>query len=78
MHDYFDILGVPASARAVEVRRRCAGHVRRRHPDFRQPPSVEATPPAVRRDAAVEFVTMAAFADRVRRHFFGSFSSSLI
>lgn len=71
MHDYFDILGVPASAQAVEVRRRCALHVQRSHPDFRQAAAANA-PSIVRRDAAVDFIPMTAFAERIQQRFFGS------
>jgi hypothetical protein len=73
MHDYFEILGVPASAHAVEVRRRCAAHVRRWHPDFRQLLRTDTTAPTtVRPDVAVDFVSMNIVALRLQQQFFGS------
>lgn len=71
MHDFFDILGVPSTARPVDVRRVCARRVRRWHPDFGSAPHDEALsvpPPA--RDAAVDFAEMASFVDRIQTSFF--------
>lgn len=71
MHDFFDILGVPSTARPVDVRRVCARRVRRCHPDFGPAASDEAlsVPPAPR-DAAVDFAEMASFVDRMQTSFF--------
>lgn len=75
VHDYFDVLGVPADAPRQEIRRACARRVRRWHPDF-DGPGVTAPAPASARlpgtgDAAIESVDMAAVIERMQTAFFG-------
>lgn len=72
MHDLFDILGVPSTARPLEVRRVCARRVRRCHPDFQPSSPIAAQPfPSTLADAAVEFADMSSFVDRIQASFFG-------
>ncbi|MCC7008625.1 MAG: DnaJ domain-containing protein [Acidobacteria bacterium] len=77
MHDFFEVLGIPDSARASEVRRAYARRVRRSHPDFclaGMPPdaqalsSTPASPPA--REVAVDFVDASTFVGRMQAAFF--------
>jgi hypothetical protein len=73
VRDYFDLLGLSITARATEIRRRTALHPRRWHPDFAVGSAdkpVERVE-AFRTDAAVDFVSMSAFVDRMQRAFFG-------
>jgi hypothetical protein len=76
VHDLFDILGVPSTAPPSEVRRVCARRVRRLHPDFHgsratTAPAVDADADLPAPDAAVDFVDMGAFVDRIQSAFFG-------
>jgi hypothetical protein len=71
VRDYFDLLGLSTTARATEIRRRTALHPRRWHPDF----GIASVDPPVaveglRADAAVDFVSMLSFVDRMQRAFF--------
>lgn len=71
MYDFFDILGVPESTKAVEVRRLTARYVRRCHPDF----SLTPRQPSVARGAAdptVDFVCPHVFVDRILDSFFSN------
>jgi hypothetical protein len=77
VHDYFDILGLPVDAPASEVRRAVRRRAARSHPDFRRTaaglPAISARSFAVRppvADAAVDFVDMGAFVDRIQAAFF--------
>jgi hypothetical protein len=76
VHDFFDILGVPDSAPPMEVRRVCAGRVRRSHPDFQAglgaapSPDVSAETALPPQEVAVDFVDMSALLDRVQAAFF--------
>ncbi len=73
MRDYFDLLGLPTTARASEIRRRTAERPRRWHPDFTGGPAADrplADVVTLRLDAAVEFVSMTAVVDRMQRAFF--------
>ncbi len=73
MHDFFDILGLPHTVPAVEVRRICARRIRRWHPDFRPGGSLPVQSfPAAQRDAAVDFAEMSTFVDRIQAAFFVS------
>jgi hypothetical protein len=80
VHDFFEVLGLPRTAPASEVRRVCARRARRAHPDFRAglhaaadgpgPSSPDEALPATR-DAAIDFVEMEACVDRMQASFFG-------
>jgi hypothetical protein len=72
MHDYFDIVGVPRSAQAMEARQRSAAYVRRWHPDFGHSGRLFGDVVDARRDVAVEFVPVTAFLDRIQAQFFAS------
>lgn len=73
MHDFFNVIGVPESARAVDVRRLTARYVRRCHPDFRPAQSEHLPLPAgAPRDAAIDFIEPSALLDRMERAFFAS------
>lgn len=80
MHDLFDIVGLPRSAPPVEVRRVCARHTRRAHPDFRHPglepvASYRGAPVPARaayRDVAVDFTEISSLLDRIQAAFFRS------
>ena len=80
MHDYFDVLGVASDAPPSEIRRACARRVRKFHPDFHgagsgacvtlDPPS-RSIPPATS-DAAIDFLDVSEFVDRMQASFFGA------
>ena len=74
VHDYFDVLGLSSAAPASEIRRLWARHPRRWHPDFvgcgSSAPRTDLVPPPA--DAAVDFVNMTAFTDRMQAAFFGA------
>jgi hypothetical protein len=77
MHDYFQILGVPDSAPADEIRRALRRRPGRSHPDFctASEPAITmaavATAPGLD-DVAIDFVEMSAVLDRMRAAFFTS------
>jgi hypothetical protein len=73
VHDFFNVIGVPQSARAVEVRRLTARYVRRSHPDFRpSSPDLPSADPGAPRDAAVDYVDPLTFLGRIQHAFFAS------
>jgi hypothetical protein len=79
VHDYFDILGIPDTAGASEVRRTCARRVRRSHPDFRSSgpafgAGAAASGPATTLvlELAVDFVDPLSFVDRMQLAFFAN------
>ena len=71
MHDYFQILGVPAGAPADEIRRASRRYLDRSHPDFRHRRGADAVTPRTPGDAAIDFVDMSAIVDRMLSTFFG-------
>ena len=73
MHDYFNILGVPESAPADEIRRAHRRRPGRSHPDFCTDHDLAPGPRAHGLDdVAVDFVEMSAVLDRMRAAFFAS------
>lgn len=81
MRDLFDLLGLPLNAAASEVRRVCARRVHPVHPDFRRPVTHDLSMPSAGAsarplqddqpmDVAVDFMTMAAFVERMQSGFF--------
>ena len=71
MRDYFDLLGLSTTARATEIRRRTALHPRRWHPDFGMASADHRVAvDGLRADAAVDFVSMLTFVDRMQQAFF--------
>ena len=76
MHDYFQILGVPETAPADEIRRAHRRRPGRSHPDFCQDstPIVRPVPASAHGldDVAIDFVEMTAVVDRMRAAFFTS------
>jgi curved DNA-binding protein CbpA len=88
VHDYFDIVGVPGDAPAAEIRRACGRRVRSCHPDIsggdgrlgpagRHPrPEGGVAFSTADSEAAVDFVDMAVFVDRMVEHFFATCGST--
>jgi hypothetical protein len=69
VYDFLDIIGVPDSARAVDVRWLTARYVRRCHPDFERAAET-ASSARLRRDAAIDSVSASTFVDRILDDFF--------
>ncbi len=65
MHDSFDILGLPASAGAEDIRRARRRQIRRTHPDYRPDDSPGLDTPAVPPDTALDFVDIRPVVERM-------------
>ncbi len=82
MHDYFEILGVSADARAQDIQRACRRRAPAVHPDFRQEADVpvrfrESAPDPDRAeeaiaDAAIDFVEIGKVVARMQAAFFST------